>query len=60
MPDKVVGHMKDWGNNSKRKDHGKFLQFLNIIKEKYDWDNDELEELEGLVEDEVSHPNIPE
>ena len=29
-------------------------------KDKYDWDNDELEELEGLVEDEVSHPNIPE
>ena len=58
MPNKVVGHMKDWGDNSKSKYNGKNLQFLNIIKEKYDWDNDELEEYEGLVGDEVPHPDI--
>ena len=59
VPNKVVGHMKYWGDNSKSTYNGKNLQFLSIIKEEYDWYNDELEEFKGHIEYEVPHPDIP-
>ena len=49
MSDGVVIHMNDWGRKSNSKEYLKKTQFLNITKEKYYWDNDELEEAEGLV-----------
>ena len=30
------------------------MKFLNITKVKYDWDNKELDENEGIVEDEIT------
>ena len=38
------------------------MKFLNIAKVKYDWDNKELDENEGIVEDEITisqYPGIP-
>ena len=34
------------------------LEFLNRMKLQYDWDNDELEASEGLIE-ELAHPDLP-
>ena len=50
MPDRTVARMNQWGIRSKRETYGRKLQFLNWSKDKYDWDNDEFEEDEGLVE----------
>ena len=36
----------------------KNIQLLNRTKEKYDWNNEELGEIEGLVEDTVPSPDI--
>ena len=48
---------KSWGKEYENK-----LKFLNIAKVKYDWDNKELDENEGIVEDEITisqYPGIP-
>ena len=51
MPDRTVERMNQSGIRFKRETYGRKLQFLNRSKDKYDWDNDEFEEDEGLVED---------
>ncbi len=34
------------------------LEFLNRLQLQYDWDNDELEESKGLIED-LAHLDLP-
>jgi len=46
------------GQKSKQTRSDQTLQFLNWHKEKFDWDNEDLEIEEGLVEDEA-HPDLP-
>ena len=57
MPDRVIKCMGDQVKMYKRKNM-KNLKVLNITNDKYDLDNDKLEEIEGLVEHEVPHPDI--
>jgi hypothetical protein len=45
------------GKKSRQSRSADTLEFLNRHKEKYDWDNEELEIEEGLVEDEP-HPDL--
>ncbi len=35
------------------------LTFLNCKKQLYDWDNDNLQDEEGLIKDPNSHPKLP-
>ena len=51
--------MNAWGKESKHQEYGNKLKFLNRTNEKYDWDNDELNDDEGLDEEDPAHPNLP-
>jgi hypothetical protein len=57
MPERVVKHVIKMGKKSRQSRSADTLEFLNRHKEKYDWDNEELEIEEGLVEDEP-HPDL--
>ena len=60
MPDRVLKLVNQWGQRSQREEVQNKLEFLNRLKQRYDWDNDDLEDDEGLVEEEEqAHPNIP-
>ena len=62
MPDRVVKLLNEWGSKSDKANYGTTLQFRNRNKVKFDWDNDELEEDEDLIEDEIRdnhHPSLP-
>ena len=58
VPDRVIKKVNQWGVRSKREEYGKKLKFLNRNRQKYDWDNDELNDEEGLVEPEPTHPEL--
>ena len=49
MPGRVLNSMNTWGEISKFKEYGNKLEFLNWTKVRYDWDNDEIEDDEGLI-----------
>ena len=52
--------MNAWGKKSKREDYGNRLKFLNCTKQKYDWDNDQLnDDDEGLAKKDPVHPGLP-
>ena len=52
MPDRVIKKMNQWSESTKREKYESKLIFLNRTKEKYDWDNDELQYGEVLIKDE--------
>jgi hypothetical protein len=52
MPERVIERMIKLGKKCRQSRSADTLQFLNRHKEKYDWDNEDLEVEEGLVEDE--------
>ena len=52
IPYWVIKKINKWDEITKRKEYGRKLKFLNRTKEKYDWDNDEIKEGKGLLEDE--------
>ena len=52
LPTRVITKVNNWGKRSKKEEYGNKLAFLNRHKEKYDWDNDEIAEEEGMVKDE--------
>ena len=60
MPARILKLVNKWGKSSRSTQYGDKLAFLNRQKEKYDWDNEELEDA-GLIEDtgEVAHAEIP-
>ena len=59
MPARVLKLVNKWGKSSRSIQYGDKLVFLNRQKEKYDLDNEELEDA-GLIEDtgEVAHAEI--
>jgi hypothetical protein len=57
MPERVIKRVIKMGKKSRQSRSADTLEFLNRHKEKYDWDNEELEIEEGLVEDEP-HPDL--
>ena len=59
MPDQVLRHMNAWRTRSKRKEFGKKLEFLNRIKERCDFDNDDIKYDEGIAEEDPTHSNLP-
>ena len=51
MPYLVINKMNQWGERTKREEYGGKLTFLNRTKEKYDYDNNEIQEEEGLLQE---------
>jgi hypothetical protein len=59
MPDRVITMVDDWGRRHCRGDKKKSLTFLNQKRQLYDWDNDNLEDDKGLVDPDITHPDLP-
>ena len=58
MPDCAISQVNTWGKKYQEEEKKNKLEFLNCAKLQYNWDNDELEESEGLIE-ELAHPGLP-
>jgi len=58
MPDRVISQVNTWGKKYQEEEKKNKLEFLNCVQLQYDWDNDKLEESEGLIE-ELAHPDLP-
>ncbi len=52
MPLNVIKIMNTWGIRYQKEEKANKLEFQNCKKFRFDWDNDELEETEQLVEPE--------
>ncbi len=59
MPDRVIAVIKDWGRHHQKEDKANTLEFLYQKQQQYDWDNEDLEYNEGLIEPDIAHPDIP-
>ncbi len=60
MLDHVISVVNNWGIQNAKENAKHSLVFLNRKKQLYDWDNDNLQDDEGLVDpDSNSHPGIP-
>jgi hypothetical protein len=59
MPDRVIKMVNDWGWCHAKENIKHSLTFLNCKKQLYDWDNDDLQDEEDLIEDPKSHPELP-
>jgi hypothetical protein len=59
MPDQVITVVEDWGRRHQKEDKKKSLTFLNRKRQLYDWDNNDLEDNKGLVDPDITHPNLP-
>jgi hypothetical protein len=59
MPNRVIKVVKDWRRHHQKEDKKKFLEFLNCKRQQYDWENIDLEDVKGVVESDITHPNIP-
>jgi hypothetical protein len=58
IPDVVIKQVDQWGKKYQEEEKKNKLEFLNCKKLQYDWDNDELEEPEGVTED-LAHLDLP-
>ena len=61
MPDRIIKVVNDWGKLQKNVNFKNRLEFWDRLKQKYDWDNDDLDVSEGKVEvaHEEVYPHIP-
>ena len=50
MTDRIVKVTNLWGNLSRKQMKKNKIEFLNRIGEKFDWDNENIDEREGIVE----------
>ena len=61
MPERILKLAKKWGKSSRSQQYGNKLEFLDRKKARFDWDNEDIEEDEGLVEPDpnlTTHPGI--
>jgi hypothetical protein len=58
MPDEIIAKVSEWGEKSMKEQFHHKLEFLNRMKQKYDWDGDEAEIDEGLVEPDLVDPDL--
>ena len=56
MTASVLKAVNIWGQMSRTENYGTRIEFLNRTQQKFDWDNEELVEEEGLVEKETGPP----
>jgi len=57
MPDRIINTVNAWGKRYQEEEKKNKIEFLNRVQLQYDWDNDELEVSEGLME-ELAHPDL--
>ena len=57
MPDQVIRLVNSWEQNLQCNDLQNKLEFLNCVKQKYDWDV-EGSPVKGLVQEDQAHPDI--
>eukprot|EP00957_Ditylum_brightwellii_P011675 881922-Ditylum_brightwellii.AAC.1 len=43
MPDRIIEQMNKWGKSQKNEDFRNKLEFLDCLKQKYSWENDDLD-----------------
>ena len=53
MPDSVIQVINDWGKSQKNTDVKNKLEFWDRLKQKYDWENEDLDLGDGKVEEEL-------
>eukprot|EP00804_Cyclotella_cryptica_P002560 CCRYP_010401-RA/>CCRYP_010401-RA protein AED:0.15 eAED:0.13 QI:0/0/0/0.5/1/1/8/0/1350 len=58
MPDSVIRRISYWEKKSKQAQFPEKLQFLNRLKERFEWDGNETEFDEALME-QPAHPELP-
>ena len=61
IPDRILKLVNRWGKTSRSEQYGNKLEFLNRHRAKYDWDNEDIAEIEGIIEPQPSstaHPGI--
>ena len=58
MPDRVSSQVNAWGKKYQEEEKKNKSELLNCLQLQCDWENDELEESEGLIE-ELVHPDLP-
>ena len=51
LPSRVINKVNNWGKRSKIEEYGNKLVFLDRHRQKYDWDNDEIVNEGGMVEE---------
>ena len=56
MPDSVIQVINDWGKSQKNTDFRNKLEFWDRLKNKYDWENEDLDLEDGKVEEELVSP----
>ena len=61
MPERVIKVINYWGNPQKTADFNNKLQFWDRMKNKYDWENEDLDVVDGKVEIKLvnAYPHIP-
>ena len=61
MPDRIIKVINDWGKSQKNANFKNRLEFWDCLKQKYNWDNDDLDVSGGKVEvaPEEVYPHIP-
>jgi hypothetical protein len=58
MPDDIINKVDTWVKKSTKEQFHHKLEFLNHMKQKYDWDGDEAEMDEGLVEPDLIYRDL--
>ena len=53
MPDSVIKIINNWGKSQKNADFKNKLEFWDRLKQKYSWENDDLDVDDGKVEEEL-------
>ena len=56
MPDSVIQVINDWGKSQKNTDFKNKLEFRDRMKNKYEWENEDLDSEDGRVEEELVSP----
>ena len=61
MPTSIIQVIKNWGKSQKNADFKNKLDFWDRLKQKYDWENDDLDVTEGKVDSDCvsQHMHIP-
>ena len=61
MPTSIIQVINNWGKSQKNTNFTNKLEFWDRLKQRYDWENDDLDVTEGKVDSErvSQHMHIP-
>ena len=59
MPERILKLEDHWRKSSQSQQYGNKLEFLDRRKAKFDWENEDIEEDEGLVEPDLNPITYP-